>query len=114
MTAEMTQSINPFFIITLAAVFAWFWQFLERRGRQPSTPVKMMFGVFFLSCAYGIMLLAAQAECKRTTAKLEQLPQQLQVDDQQRVYQVGNGGWARRETSILARRGCATRRGRSK
>lgn len=73
-SAEMTQSINPFFIVTLAVVFAWLWQYLERRKRQPSTPLKMAFGVFFLSLAYGIMLLAAQAESRPTAAPLSQVP----------------------------------------
>ncbi len=86
LTAEMTQSINPFFIITLAAVFAWLWQFLQKRGMQPSTPMKMALGVFFLSLAYGVMLLAAQAESKRTTAPLASLPPGISVDKEGRVY----------------------------
>lgn len=88
MGAAMTQSINPFFIIALAAVFAWLWQYLDRRGRQPSTPVKMMMGVFFLSCAYGIMLMAAQAENRQTSAPLANLPSGLQSDAEQRVIRV--------------------------
>lgn len=88
MTAEMSQSINPFFIIVFAAVFAWFWQFLEKRGRQPSTPVKMMLGVFFLSCAYGVMLMAAQAEGQKTETELVTLPQGLLTDEEHRVYDV--------------------------
>jgi POT family proton-dependent oligopeptide transporter len=86
MGPAMTQSINPLFIIIFAGIFAWFWQFLERRNRQPSTPVKMMLGVFFLSCAYGIMLMAAQRENQYTSAELSSLPTALQVDDQGRVY----------------------------
>jgi POT family proton-dependent oligopeptide transporter len=86
MTAEQSQSINPLFIIVFAGVFAWFWEFLDRRGKQPSTPLKMAFGVFFLSCAYGIMLLAAQTENQRTSAPLVELPVGLAVDEQQRVY----------------------------
>jgi len=86
MTAEQSQSINPLFIIIFAGVFAFLWEFLDRRGKQPSTPMKMAFGVFFLSCAYGIMLMAAQAENQPTTVQLAQLPTGLQVDDENAVY----------------------------
>lgn len=86
MAPEMTQSINPFFIITLAAVFAWLWQWLERKGKQPSTPMKMAFGVFFLSMAYGIMLLAAQTENQPTSVSLAELPQGINVAEQGAVY----------------------------
>ncbi len=102
MTAEMTQSINPFFIITLAAVFAWFWQFLEKRGRQPSTPVKMMFGVFFLSCAYGIMLMAAQAENQKSSAPLAELPQQLLTDPEGHVYELVEEDVPGKEIHVVA------------
>ncbi|MFH1746890.1 MAG: peptide MFS transporter [Planctomycetota bacterium] len=88
MTAEQSQSINPLFIIIFAGVFAWLWEFLDRRGKQPSTPMKMAFGVFFLSCAYGIMLLAAQAENQASSAQLAILPEGLQIDEQNRVCSV--------------------------
>lgn len=80
MSAEMTQSINPLFIIVFAAVFAWLWEWLDRRGKQPSTPFKMALGVFFLTCAYGIMLLAASAEGRQTSTNLATLPGGLNVD----------------------------------
>jgi POT family proton-dependent oligopeptide transporter len=86
MGAAMTQSFNPLFICTLAIVFAWLWQYLERRGRQPSTPLKMAFGVFFLSCAYGILIMAAQVENGRTSTPLHRLPDGVQVDDEGKVY----------------------------
>jgi POT family proton-dependent oligopeptide transporter len=88
MSAAMTQSINPLFIIVFAGVFAWFWQFLEARKRQPSTPLKMAFGVFFLSCAYGILLLGAQAESRPTSAPLANVPPGLSVDDTGRLHRL--------------------------
>jgi len=87
-SAAMTQAINPFFIIALAAVFAWFWQFLERRRKQPSTPLKMAFGVFFLSCAYGVMLMAAHAENQETTTPLAEVPHGVLIDEQGCLYSV--------------------------
>ncbi len=86
MGAAMTQSINPLFIVTLAAVFAWFWQYLERRKCQPSTPFKMAFGFFFLSVAYGILLLAVQAEGRGTSAPLAVMPAGISVDEDGTVH----------------------------
>ncbi len=84
--AEQTQSINPFFIIALAPVFAVLWTWLERRKRQPSTPMKMALGVFFATLAYGAMLAAAASENKPTSAPLAALPEGLRVDEGRRVY----------------------------
>ena len=86
MTPEQSQSINPLFIIVFAGVFAWFWEFLDRRGKQPSTPLKMAFGVFFLSCGYGVLLMAAAAENQRTSAPLAEMPAGLLTDTQGKVY----------------------------
>src|SRR5690606_29648000 len=43
--ASWFQSINPFFIITLAGVFAWLWVWLARRGAEPSSPRKFSVGL---------------------------------------------------------------------
>ena len=96
MGAAMTQSINPWFIFTLAPVFAWLWQYLERRGKQPSTPFKMAFGVFFLTCAYGILMIGAQAENRSTSAPLPMMPAGLHTNAEGQVYSepadAGDGG----------------------
>jgi POT family proton-dependent oligopeptide transporter len=88
MGAAMTQSINPLFIIIFAGVFAWLWTFLQKRNAQPSTPTKMALGVFFLSCAYGVMLMSASAENKSTSASLAEAPRGLEVDPQGRLYTI--------------------------
>jgi POT family proton-dependent oligopeptide transporter len=86
MSATWTQSINPLFIITLAAVFAWLWQYLDRRGMQPSTPMKMALGFFFLACAYAMLIMAAQVENKDTSVQLTTLPAGLDADAEGKVY----------------------------
>ncbi len=50
------QSVNAFFIIAFAPVFASIWLALGRRGKEPSTPLKMSIGLALL--ALGFMLLA--------------------------------------------------------
>jgi POT family proton-dependent oligopeptide transporter len=86
--AEQTQSINPLYILIFAPVFAWLWTFLEKRKRQPSTPMKMALGVFFATMAYGAMLAAAASENKPTSAPLAALPDEFFVDEEGRVYSV--------------------------
>jgi POT family proton-dependent oligopeptide transporter len=50
------QSVNAFFIIAFAPVFASLWLGLGRRGKEPSTPLKMSIGLALV--ATGFMLLA--------------------------------------------------------
>jgi proton-dependent oligopeptide transporter, POT family len=58
--ASWLQSINPFFIITLAPLFAALWVKLGMRQLEPSTPVKMALGV--LQMALGFLVLHFAAE----------------------------------------------------
>jgi len=54
--ASTLQLINPTFIVILAPVFGWLWQFLARKNANPSIPVK--FGVGLLGLAGGFFVLA--------------------------------------------------------
>jgi POT family proton-dependent oligopeptide transporter len=56
--AAAFQSINAFFIITLAPLFNFLWLALARRGWEPSTPTKfalslVQLGLGFLLLVYG-------------------------------------------------------------
>jgi proton-dependent oligopeptide transporter, POT family len=46
------QSVNPVFIILFGIVFSWLWQELGRRGKEPSTPLKMALGLFLLGVGF--------------------------------------------------------------
>ncbi|HEY1022445.1 MAG TPA: peptide MFS transporter [Flavisolibacter sp.] len=48
--ASTFQSLNSFFVILFAPVFAWLWLKLGRR--EPSAPTKMALGLFLLSLGY--------------------------------------------------------------
>jgi POT family proton-dependent oligopeptide transporter len=55
---SLFQSINPLYIIVLAPLFAWGWQWLGRRGLEPSAPAKfglalLQVGVSFLVFVWG-------------------------------------------------------------
>jgi POT family proton-dependent oligopeptide transporter len=40
-TGTISNAINPFWIVTLTFPLVWFWKWLDRKGKEPSTPVKM-------------------------------------------------------------------------
>ncbi len=50
--ASYFQSVNAVAIVLFAPVFAWLWTQLGKRNLDPSTPVKMSFGFFFLAVGY--------------------------------------------------------------
>jgi len=53
------QSINSFFVITFAPIFAALWVSLGKRGRNPSSPAKFAFGLFFAGLGFLVMVVAA-------------------------------------------------------
>lgn len=79
MTSGQTQSFNPFFIITLAPVFAFLWLWLGKRGMEPSTPTKMVMGVAAVALAFLVMWPAAIRENGPSAAPLNELPKGLDL-----------------------------------
>ena len=61
MTAGALTFLGSFFIVALSPLFAWLWPWLERRGRNPSTPMKTVLGVLCAGLAYLPLMAAAQA-----------------------------------------------------
>ena len=58
--AGIFQSINPIYIILLAPLFAGLWQWLARRGKEPSAPAK--FGLALLQMGFANLVLVWGAE----------------------------------------------------
>ncbi len=57
-SGTISNSINAIWILILTFPLVWFWGFLDRRGKEPSTPTKMAFGMTltglsFLVLGYG-------------------------------------------------------------
>jgi POT family proton-dependent oligopeptide transporter len=50
------QSANPFFIVALGPVFAVLWDRLGARGRNPASPVKMIFGLLLTALGFLFMV----------------------------------------------------------
>lgn len=51
------QSVNSFFLISLAPVFSWIW--LRLGTRQPSSPIKFALGLFFVGVGALVLALAS-------------------------------------------------------
>jgi len=66
--ASFFQTINPFGIIIFAPMFAWLWTWLGKRGLEPSSPLKMAYGLALL--AVGYVIIAFGVKGASATAKV--------------------------------------------
>ena len=54
---EIWQCINPFFVIVLTPIIMWFFGMLSRRGKEVSTPRKIVIGMAIVAIAYLFLTL---------------------------------------------------------
>ncbi|MBM3596287.1 MAG: peptide MFS transporter, partial [Alphaproteobacteria bacterium] len=59
--ASIFQSINPIYIILMAPLFAALWQWLGKRGREPSAPAKFGLALAQMGLANLVLVWGAQA-----------------------------------------------------
>ena len=57
--ASFFQSVNPLTILIFGPVFSWLWIFLERKKKDPSTPMKFAIGLWLLGLAFVAMVFGA-------------------------------------------------------
>ena len=57
--ASTLQALPPLFVIAGAPLFGLLWTALSRRGRDPSTPVKFVFGLSALALAFFVLAAGA-------------------------------------------------------
>lgn len=57
-STEIFQSVNPFFIIVLTPLVLSFFTFLKRKGKEPSTPAKMGWGLLITGLSSFVMAAA--------------------------------------------------------
>ena len=57
--AAWYQSVNAIFIVVFAPIFTLMWNFLYRRGIEPSTPVKFALGILLVSASFLVMIPGA-------------------------------------------------------
>ncbi|MGQ9592201.1 MAG: peptide MFS transporter [Planctomycetota bacterium] len=55
-STELFQTINPFFIVVLTPALVGLFGWLRRRGKEPSTPAKIAWGLFVASLSCLVML----------------------------------------------------------
>ncbi len=58
-TGTISNSINAFWVLTLTFPLVWFWGFLDKRGKEPSTPTKMAFGMTLTGISFLVLYLGA-------------------------------------------------------
>jgi POT family proton-dependent oligopeptide transporter len=56
----ISNAINPAWVLLLTIPLVAVWRWLDRRGREPSTPVKMMLGMLATSLAFFVLFVGAR------------------------------------------------------
>lgn len=59
MPASWLQAFPSLFVVVFVPVFAALWSFLAKRNLNPSTPVKMALGLFWMGLGYLVMVFAS-------------------------------------------------------
>jgi POT family proton-dependent oligopeptide transporter len=76
--AEWWQTANAVLIVVFAPVFARAWTWLGERGLEPSTPMKMLAAMVFMTLSFVAMVAGARVENGAvTTQALASLPSQV-------------------------------------
>jgi POT family proton-dependent oligopeptide transporter len=60
MPASYFQSFNAIFIVILAPVFSIIWENLNKKGLEPSSPLKQAYGLLFLAIGYLVIALGVK------------------------------------------------------
>lgn len=55
--AEIFQSVNPFFVVTLTPLVMWLFGALKKRDKEPSTPMKIAIGMGIAALAYLFLMV---------------------------------------------------------
>jgi proton-dependent oligopeptide transporter, POT family len=59
--ASLSQSINPFWVIILTPLIVALFTWMRRKGKEPSTPTKIAFGLLFSALSVFVMIAAVKA-----------------------------------------------------
>lgn len=59
-TGIISNAINPGWVIILTFPLIFFWRWLDKRGLEPSTPTKMVFGMVMTALAFFVFFIAAK------------------------------------------------------
>ena len=56
----ISNAINPMWVILLTFPLVGFWAWLDKKGLEPSTPTKMVFGMVMTALAFFVLFIAAK------------------------------------------------------
>ncbi|HEV7905298.1 MAG TPA: peptide MFS transporter [Pyrinomonadaceae bacterium] len=56
----ISNSINPGWVLLLTFPLVGFWSWLDKKGLEPSTPTKMVFGMVMTALAFFVLFIAAR------------------------------------------------------
>jgi POT family proton-dependent oligopeptide transporter len=59
-STNLSQSINPFWVIVLTPLVVAFFTWLRRKGKEPSTPTKIAFGLLISALSVLVMVAAVK------------------------------------------------------
>lgn len=59
--AEIFQSVNPFFVVTLTPLVMWLFGAMRKRKKEPSTPMKIAIGMGIACLAYVFLMIMSAA-----------------------------------------------------
>ena len=94
--AEWWQSVNAVLIVVFAPAFARLWTWLGERGREPSTPMKMLAAMVLMTLSFAAMVAGARVENSVVTSQeLASVPSvipQKTLEDGALVVGDGNAG----------------------
>ncbi len=60
-STELFQSVNPFWVVALTFPVIWFFSWLKKRNKEPSTPYKIFYGLFITALSTLVMVGATYA-----------------------------------------------------
>jgi proton-dependent oligopeptide transporter, POT family len=60
MPAAQTQVFNPIFIVLFAPLFSIMWNWLGKRGLEPSVPFKFVIGLFLVGVGFLVLVYGSQ------------------------------------------------------
>ncbi|MFL6208686.1 MAG: peptide MFS transporter [Pyrinomonadaceae bacterium] len=56
----ISNAIGPGWVLLLTFPLVWFWQWLDRKGLEPSTPTKMACGMILTAAAFFVLFVGAK------------------------------------------------------
>ncbi len=59
-TGIISNAINPGWVIVLTFPLITLWRWLDKKGLEPSTPAKMVFGMVLTALAFFVFFIAAK------------------------------------------------------